>query len=272
LLGRAETGLDAVTAHLTLPDLDPALDTLLVYGAGRELAARAWVHGGRRSEVDVHPAHRGRGLGGLLLGWTEARARSVGSARLAQAAEDGDPATVALLRARGYEPFVTQWLLGIAVPDEPEVPDPPAGVTVRPFRPGDERAAHQLVEDAFSQWQKRRKPYDEWARLTVERAAFAPAMSPVAFAGGEMVGALLALDVPGSAEGYVDRLAVRADHRGLGIAGVLLRRSFRAAHRRGHRTCTLWTHSETGALSLYEHVGMTVRRSSSVYAKTLPPG
>ncbi|SEG90164.1 Acetyltransferase (GNAT) family protein [Actinacidiphila yanglinensis] len=278
VLGRAETGLDAVTAHLTLPALDPALDTLLVHRPGRErgaepeLVGRAWVHGGRRSEVDVHPAHRGRGLGRLLLDWAEERARSVGSVRLAQPAEDADAATVALLRSRGYEPFVTQWLLGIALPEEPEVPEPPAGVDVRPFRSGDEKAAHELFEDAFSLWQKRRLPYDEWARLTVERAAFAPEVSPVAFAGTEMVGAALAFDVPGSREGYVDRLAVRADHRGRGIAGVLLREVFRAFHRRGRTGCTLWTHSETGALSLYEHVGMTVRRSSSVYARALTPG
>lgn len=280
LLGSAETGADTVTARLTLPGLDPAVDTLLVhapgpgpeFGAGPELVGRVWVHGGRRTEVDVHPAHRGRGLGGILLDWAEARARLAGGVRLAQPAEDLDTAAVALLRSRGYAPFVTQWLLGIAVPDEPAVPDPPAGVTVRPFRPGDEHAAHQLVEDAFGRWQKRRLPYEEWARLTVELAAFAPAMSPVAFAGGEMVGALVALDVPGSAEGYVDRLAVRADHRGRGIAGVLLRETFRAFHRRGRRGCTLWTHSGTGALSLYEHLGMSVRRSSSVYAKVLTAG
>ncbi|WP_435134468.1 GNAT family N-acetyltransferase [Actinacidiphila sp. bgisy144] len=273
LLGRAETGPEAVAARLALPGLDPELDTLLVHAPpsapGPRLVARAWVHAGRRSEVDVHPAHRGRGLGTALLDWTEARARRAGGVRLAQPAEDGDTAAVALLRSRGYAPFVTQWLLGIEVPDEPQVPDPPAGVIVRPFHAGDGQAAHRLVEDAFQGWQRRRLPYPEWARLTVEQAAFAPAMSPVAFAGGEMVGALVALDVPGSAEGYVDRLAVRADHRGRGIAGVLLREAFRAFHRGGRRGCTLWTHSATGALSLYEHLGMRVRRSCSVYARTL---
>jgi mycothiol synthase len=33
--------------------------------------------------------------------------------------------------------------------------------------------------------------------------------------------------------------------------------------------CTLWTHSDTGALSLYQRVAMTVRRSATVYGKTL---
>ena len=45
--------------------------------------------------------------------------------------------------------------------------------------------------------------------------------------------------------------------------------AFRAAYRRGRRSCALWTHSQTGALSLYERVGMAVRRSSTVYRR--PP-
>lgn len=50
---------------------------------------------------------------------------------------------------------------------------------------------------------------------------------------------------------------------------MLLRHAFRDFYRQGRRTCTLWTHSETGALSLYERVGMTVRCSSTVYSKAL---
>jgi ribosomal protein S18 acetylase RimI-like enzyme len=192
----------------------------------------------------------------------------VGSARLVQTLSDSDRAAVGLLRSRRYEPYVTEWLLHIAMPTEPAVPRPPAGITVRAFRPGDERAAHQLTEDAFAAWQKRRKPYEEWAHLTVERATFAPALSFVAFADGHMVGAVLSMDTPDGDEGYIDRVAVRRDHRDRGIARVLLRESFRAFHRRGRRTCTLWTHSATGALALYERVGMTVRRSSTVFGKS----
>ncbi|WP_316959685.1 GNAT family N-acetyltransferase [Streptomyces sp. TRM68367] len=196
----------------------------------------------------------------------------MGSTRLAQTLADGDRPAVALLRSHQYEPYITQWLLQIAMPAEPVVPEPPAGITVRPFGFGDERAAHQLTEDAFDEWQQRRKPYEEWARLTVERATFAPALSPVAFAGGQMVGAVLSLCIPDSDEGYIDRVAVRRDHRDRGIARVLLREAFRAFYLRGRRRCTLWTHSATGALSLYERVGMTVRHSSTVFSKAIEAG
>ncbi|AUY49498.1 GNAT family N-acetyltransferase [Streptomyces sp. CB01881] len=263
-----EGGLDAVAADLELPGLDPARDTLLVEDAAGRVVGRAWVHG-RRSKVDVHPAHRGGGLGAALLDWAEARAREAGGERLSQTLPDGDRAAAGLLRSRGYEPFVTEWLLEIALPAAGGVPAPPDGVTVRPFRPGDERAAYQLTEDAFDEWQQRRKPYEEWALHTVERDTFAPALSPVAFAGGEMVGAVLSLDLPHTGEGYVERVAVRRDHRNRGIARTLLHEAFHAFHRRGRQACTLWTHSETGALSLYQRVGMTVRRSSSVYGKAL---
>lgn len=63
----------------SVPPLTPALPS------GR-VVARAWVD--RRSEVDVHPEHRGRGLGAALLGWTLARAGQVGTARVVQTVPD----------------------------------------------------------------------------------------------------------------------------------------------------------------------------------------
>jgi mycothiol synthase len=183
---------------------------------------------------------------------------------------DADAAAVALLRARGYVRLVSEWLLEyVMAAGEPSVPPAPSGVAVRRFRPGDARVAHRLAEDAFDEWQPRRKPYEEWARQTVERAAFEPEASPVAFVGDEMVGVVLSLDVPDAGEGYVQVVAVRHDHRRRGLARLLLHEAFRDFHRLGRRACTLGTHSDTGALTLYEHLGMTVRRSSTVYGRPL---
>jgi mycothiol synthase len=269
LYGRARTDPGGIAAILARPGLVPELDTLLIHDGTGRLAGRAWVN--RRSEVDVHPGHRNRGLGAALLDWAEARARRAGSEEIVQTVPDSATDAVALLRSRGYRPKVTEWLLECAMPDEPAVPEPPAGITVRPFRPGDERDAYQLVQDAFGEWQQRRMPYQEWARHTVERPAFAPGLSALAFAGGQLAGAALSLDLPETGEGYIEQLAVHRDHRNRGIARLLLRQTFRAFHRQGRRACTLGTHSETGALSLYLRVGMQVRHSATVHRKTLGP-
>lgn len=268
LHGRVSTGVDRIAADLSLPGLELASDTVLVHDAEGQLVGWGWVKG-RRAAVRAHPAHRGRGLGGWLLAWAEARARQLGGDRLAQTVSDSDHAATAFLRSHGYSRLVTEWLLEIALPVEPSAPAPPPGIVVRPFRPGDEQAAYQLTEDAFDEWQQRRKGYEEWAGHTVRRATFAPSASPVAFDGVDMVGAVLSLDVPGGGEGYVERVAVRHDHRHRGIARTLLQEAFRTFHQQGKRSCTLWTHSDTGALSLYERIGMSVRRSSTVYCKAL---
>lgn len=267
LAGHSETDLDRVAAGLARPGLIPERDSLVVHDAGGELAARAWVN--RRSEVDVALAHRGRGLGAALADWVVRQAAAAGTREVTQTVPDTDRAAVQLLEARGWTPKVTSWLLEISSTAEPGVPPAPAGITVRSFREGDERAAHQLIEDAFDEWQQRHLDFDEWRLLTVDRATFAPGLSPVAFDGETMVGAVISLDDPARGEGYIERLAVHRDYRNRGLARTLLRRTFRDFHRRGRPTCTLWTHSDTGALSLYERIGMTVRRSSTVYVHSV---
>jgi mycothiol synthase len=263
LYGRVQSDIGVVAADLARPGLVPETDTVLVLDQAGRLAARAWVD--RRSEVDVHPEHRGRGLGAALLDWAQARARQAGSDGIVQTVPDADSAAVALLRSRAYEPLVTAWLLEFPMPVEPTVPEPPAGVITRSFRPEDGPAVHSLVQDAFDEWQERRQAYEEWVTHTTERPAFAPAQSALAFAGGQLVGAAVAMDVPGTDEGYLEQVAVHRDHRGRGIARLLLRHTFHAFHRAGRRSCTLWTHSDTGALDLYLRVGMTVRHSSTVF-------
>ncbi|MEU6392376.1 GNAT family N-acetyltransferase [Streptomyces sp. NPDC046939] len=265
--GQVQSDAGAIAADFHRPGLVPELDTGLVLDSAGRLVARAWVN--RRCEVDVHPRHRGQGLGTALLGWTLARARQTGTARLVQTVPDADTAAAALLRTHGYEPLVTAWLLEYVMPTEPEVPEPPEGITVRPFREGDGPAAHILIQDAFDEWQERRQGYEEWATHTVQRPAFAPQQSALAFAGDALVGVALALNAPGTNDGYLEQVAVRRDQRGRGIARLLLRHTFRAFHRTGQRSCTLWTHSDTGALDLYLRVGMTVRHSSTVYRKDL---
>jgi mycothiol synthase len=264
LHGRPNTDPDAIAADFARTGLHLDTDTRLIHHHDGTLAARAWVN--RRCEIDVHPHHRRQGLGTALLHWAENRARETGTPHLTQTIADNDHEATALLKAHAYHPNVTSWLLQTTHSDQAP---PPPGITVRPYHPADAHTIHQLLEDAFDEWQQRRKPYPEWARQTIQRTTFAPAMSPVALHGRHIIAAVIALDDPHNPDGYIDRLAVHPDHRGNGIARHLLHTSFETFRRHGKPTTTLWTHSDTGALGLYHGIGMTVRRSSTVLHKDL---
>jgi ribosomal protein S18 acetylase RimI-like enzyme len=72
------------------------------------------------------------------------------------------------------------------------------------------------------------------------------------------VGALIAN--VGDDVGWVDWLAVAGSHRGRGIGGALLRRSFAMIGARGLRRVRVNVDAEniTGATAVYERVGMRV--------------
>ncbi|MFI5530491.1 GNAT family N-acetyltransferase [Kitasatospora sp. NPDC051853] len=266
LYGRAGSDAGRVTADLARPGLVAELDTAVARDATGAVAGWAWVD--RRSVVRVHPAHRGLGLGAALLDWAEARARAAGAEQITQVVPDADAAAVSLVRSRGYQPRVTEWLLEHrATPGE--LPPAPPGTTVRPYREGDGPALHTLVQDAFDEWQQRRHGYREWAAHTVAHPAFAPAATLLALTDGRLTGATVSLHSPEPDQGWIEQLAVHPAHRHRGLARHLLAATFDAFRRHGRPTTTLGTHSGTGALDLYLRVGMRVRHSSTVHRKEL---
>lgn len=249
---------------------DVARDCRIVL-EGDALVGWADVHG-TRAEADVRPSHRGRGLGLSLLAWTEGRAREAGQAMVGQMVTDANLAAADLFRRNGYEPTETAWLLQIRFDDRPPPsPAPPEGITIRTYRPGrDDRAVYQVIEDAFGEWPGRSpQPFEDWAAQWVSHPSFAPDLSPLAFEGDELVGAIVYLDYANGDEGWVQQLATKATHRHRGIARALLHHAFGSAYASGKPACGLSTNSNTGALGLYEKVGMRVRRSYTRWSKTL---
>ena len=61
---------------------------------------------------------------------------------------------------------------------------------------------------------------------------------------------------PETGTGFVSRLATRKDQRGRGLAQALLVDAFTQSSAHGATTSELSTDSRTGALGLYEKVGM----------------
>ena len=260
--------LEDIVADWQRPSLDLARDSVLVM-AGSDLAACGEVAKGRRAEVHVRPEHRGRGIGSALMRWTWDVARASGGSVVGQSIPAALTDAAELFTSHGYEALWTSWILELP-PDAPlGAADLPPGIEVRSFVPDqDERSAFQVIEDAFNEWPNREpSTFEDWTASVLGRPGFEPAQLQLLVDGPDVVGACNTTITHGDC--WVDQVAVRRDHRGRGLGRVLLMRAFREARERGAVRCELSTDSRTGALGLYEHVGMRVRSTYVHWAKQL---
>jgi mycothiol synthase len=137
----------------------------------------------------------------------------------------------------------------------------PEGYAVREAAPEEYPAVHTVIEDAFLEWSVReRESYEDFRATTVERPGFEPwHLRVVTDAGGEIVGtALVQMFAGPPPEAFISRLAVRRDQRHRGLAQALLVDSFARGREHGAARSALSTDSRTGALGLYQKVGMEV--------------
>ena len=224
---------------------------------GDTLVAYAELMGADRADTSVLPSHRGRGIGTWLAHWLQDLGRRVGSSVIGMPVPQGSPGD-RLLEELGFRVRWTSWVLRL--PEGATIPDRalPEGYVVRTAGPDDLRAAHDVLEDAFLEWSVReREPYEDFAAATSGRPGFEPWNLRVAVdPEGAVVGVSLVLVSDNGTTGYVDRLAVRRDQRNRGLAQALLVDSFAQARAHGTSTSELSTDSRTGALGLYERVGM----------------
>lgn len=247
-----------LTSDFRLPGVETELDSVGIWDGSR-LIGWGFLPSERNAWADVHPDARGRGIGTWLRRWTERRSRERGGARVGQTINDrADDATHLLVDA-GYTPRRTAWILSMEHAERPPDAVLPEGFALRPFRPGDEEEALGMFEDAFAEWEDRLpSTLATWRAMTIERDGFAPEDLVLAEHEGEIVGGAFLI---GSDEIWVDKLAVRRDHRHQGIARALLHVAFQRGFDRGYAATSLSTDSNTGALTLYERVGMRVRES-----------
>jgi mycothiol synthase len=247
-----------IAASWSVDTFDHGRHSLGIYQDG-QLVAAAEIYD-RSVDVHVHPDATGRGLGTYLRHWTEQRARELGREKIGQIVPDQNPAAGRILRDAGYMVGHTSWILQIEHPVRPDDPRPPAGVQIRHYRPEDAPQAYQVIEDAFSEWNGRiATTYEQWRALTVDREDFVAEDFLLAERDGRIVGAAFVMDDRG--EMWVDKLAVQREHRDQGIARALLQETFQRSYDRGNRISGLATDSRTGALTLYEKIGMVVSMS-----------
>jgi mycothiol synthase len=240
------------------PSFDLATDSIGVFDGDRLVGAAEVTTGGRRAEGAVLPGERGRGIGSWLAAWTEQRARSLGSSLVGQVAPDGS-LPQRFLRARGYRLGHTSWVLEL--PEGEEVPRrslPPGYMLGTADTEEQRRAAYEVVQDAFDEWEGRvRSSFEDWAATTVRRPGMQPWQMRVVEHDGVVVGASFTI-LDSQGVGFVDQLAVQRSHRGRGLAQALLADAFAGARERGATRSELSTDSRTGALDLYLKVGMEV--------------
>jgi len=242
-----------------------------VFEAGEEahprLVAYAELGQDQRVEACVHPDRWGLGLGTALVRWSRAVARERGLERVGQTVPDADLGAQKLFAVEGYQRRHTSWVL--ALPAEQQIPHRrlPDGYAIVDFVPGrDEQLAYRVVEDAFNEWPDRVPcSYADWAAVVLGRPGFEPWQLRLAVdPDGHVVGACV-LQL-GDESGWVHQVAVARAHRRRGLAQALLSDAFTSARGVGRPRAELSTDSRTGALGLYEHVGMVVTSSYTHWA------
>ena len=238
------------------PSYDVGASTIGILDGDR-LVAYAELSGGDRGDAAVHPDYRGRGIGSHLAVWMQEQARGRGLKAIGMPVPKGSPGD-RLLEGLGYRVRWTSWVL--ALPEGRTIEDRPLppGYATRSASESDHRAAWSVIEDAFLEWAVRdRQSFEDFSAQVIQRPGFEPwNLRVMTDQSGEVVGAALILLA--DEVGFVERVAVRKDQRSLGLGQALLADAFAQAQVHGASRSELSTDSRTGALGLYERVGMEV--------------
>jgi len=240
------------------PVFDVASSTVGVFDGDR-LVAYGEVGTGGRGDAAVDPAYRGRGLGTAIALWMQDNARSKGVAEIGMPVPAGS-AGDRLLDALGYRVRWESW--GLELPAGATVParELPPGYVVREADPSEYEQCWTLQEDAFLEWSAReRETYDDWLAQITGRPGFAPwNLRVVVDPAGRVVSfGWVQLSEDGTTS-FIARLATNQAERGRGLAQALLVDAFAVGREHGAVRSELSTDSRTGALGLYEKVGMHV--------------
>ncbi|MFZ0546752.1 MAG: GNAT family N-acetyltransferase [Candidatus Promineifilaceae bacterium] len=237
----------------------------------------------------VHPEFEGQGIGSYLMNWGEKLARqsmhrSPPEARFT--IEAGTPSayqpSADLLVDQGMKLKRHFYTMHITLEEEPEPPQLPENITIRPMRDLDELSAvTAAVQDAFQDhWgYVEQSPENElafWQHIVETDPTFDPNLWYLAVDGSEIAGMSLCWPKHGVNEqmGWVGTLGVRRPWRRQGVGLALLKHSFSDLYRRGKNKVGLGVDADslTGATRLYKKAGMYVAHQFDVYEKELRPG
>jgi mycothiol synthase len=255
-----------------LPSMDLDRDTRIVtlHDTVVGYADHARVHpeqtGPWQVTARVHPSHRGRGVGTWLASWNESKVAPRAANGIRTNVIDRDEAAAELLRGRGFVEVRSFFTMCRQLDAEEDAGTEPSAVTIRPFRDvEDDRTLYELEEGSFADhWGYEPASFESWIEA-LKAEDWDPSLVWIAETEGTPVGfnASFLFETCG----FVGILGVLPDFRGRGIATALLHRAFAEFARRGRREAKLGVDAlnTTGAVALYEKVGMHVCRRYDLY-------
>lgn len=276
------------------PATNAETDTLLGFTSSGKIAAMAWVFSLPPSQWEhlvylwgeVHPDHRGRGLGSFVLNWMETRGRQILAERprdvphnLRGNTPDNMLDRIALYEQHGYQHVRSYYHMrrDLHLP----IPEPvwPAGITVQNWSPELDLATMQSVDEAFS---------DHWGNVPVDEEAwrlfysgtpdFRPDLTYLAMTEDGQIAGVCFNEVRqaenralGLQQGWIRSLSVRRPWRKLGLGTALMCISMQAFKQEGLDYAGLGVDAEnlTGALRIYERLDFKVVKRYMAFSKTV---
>jgi mycothiol synthase len=254
-----------------LPTFDLGRDSLLLPGTeGLDAFAQfvwdAQTGGPARLDWAVHPRHDLDSIALTLLDWGEEQRRGRGvTDPLRTNIMSADEAAAAMLERRGFTQVRTSWDMTRALLPGDRMFEPTPGVTVRTFRAGEELVLHEVADTSFrDHWDHVDTSFETFT-ATMLATPWEPELTFFAEVDGRVAGELIALAFDDRA--YVASVGVLREFRQRGAATSLLRRAFAALAERGLTRVELSVDaaSPTGAVSLYEGLGMRSVRSYATF-------
>jgi len=286
-IGEPDSGDADIASMFAKPSMDRAASVLHV--RGDHVVGVTWIENdvnGRDTFIDSFclpgPSSQAVRDHGIELGLTAAR-------RHRAAAPDGDRWTAragcwlseteyaAVLEAHGFRPARTFYRMRIASSSQQvpaRMPPLPPGVEI--VVSDDEVTRRRILavdNDSFGEhYNFTAREYDEWWAHWSAGTTRDPAGWWLLTVDGEDA-AICLLDESRAeiGDGYVSVLGVRKEFRGRGLAQLLLRRAFVHYRDRGRAGTQLGVDAEntTGAVRVYESVGMTAIRTVQGYAQPI---
>jgi mycothiol synthase len=228
---------------------------------------------GESADVDgfVHPSQTGCGLGSWLLRQGEERTRELGYAKVLTWCLGPDADARALFERSGFREARRFYRMVVEHDREPPAAKWPEGFRVSTFEPGDARAFHGALDEAFAEeWNFVSTPFEQWVANRIEVPEFDPTLWFIVREGDEIAAVLRGQPELGGA-GWVGALAVRPQWRKRGLGLALLHHAFGEFYRRGQPRVGLGVDAQnpTGATRLYERAGMHVAYEAVAFEKEL---